>query len=75
MRGNGNDGAFPLGAGAYREAGLTKREYLAGLAMAGIASKGDTGGFDYSEGSAKRVATHALYLADALLSALSEGAP
>jgi hypothetical protein len=51
-------------------AGMTLRQWYAGLAMQGIVSGAPT--FDYSDGCAARVATHALHLADALLAALAE---
>jgi|GEM_PF-2747652 len=56
------------------EAGLTKREYFAAMAMQGIIASNtvDTTINGYIQGGCVDVATAALYCADALINALNE---
>lgn len=51
-------------------AGLTKREYFAGLAMQGLCSTSVKGTFETIEDMYNSVATHSVKIADALLTQL-----
>jgi hypothetical protein len=63
---NGESNAFPLVVGMKPYNGLTKREYLAGLAMQGLmASPGNDFTFE-------QWATRAVMMADALLAELAK---
>lgn len=62
---NGNDAAFPIPHG-FERGGLTKREYLAGLAMQGLLCPGG------AIASPERAAELARIYADALLAELDK---
>ena len=63
---NGNELAFPLVGREDYNAGLTKREWFAGLAMQGMLSD------PKQAGSSDEIAHYAVYAADALIKELEE---
>ena len=72
---NGECGAFACASDGAHQAGLTKREYFAVLAMQGLLTrvpKRDNDKVDLGILESKRIAEESVLMADELLNALSK---
>lgn len=68
LENKGNESAFPRLDQDYRDIGLTKREYFAGLAMQGILSNVSVDAF----GGMLQIAEQCIIVADALIAELNK---
>jgi hypothetical protein len=71
---NGNDNAFPMDSGVMDNHGLTKREYLAAMAMQGLLSNSRIAAIDF-DNKTKVLCAGAIEHADELLKQLQNSQP